>query len=59
MPDPVDPTQPPPPPSPKPEIIFPRPRAALVDQIVEYLRERLGDSSLRNEDIRAEPVAHS
>ncbi len=36
---------------PKYLFIFPRPRAAVVEQIVEYLRERLNEPSLRAESL--------
>lgn len=38
-------------------FVFPRSSAAIVEQIVEYLRQRLTASTMRVEQIPAEPVA--
>lgn len=38
-------------------FIFPRSSAALVEQIVEYLRQRLAEPISHHEEIRPEPVA--
>jgi hypothetical protein len=42
---------------PKYLFVFPRSSAALVEQIVEYLRQRLTGPMSQHEEIRAEPVA--